>query len=152
MADSKPRAHSTVISAPGEVRTLAITDPPAGGELSVTVPDSEIWRVNAFRMQMVTDSTNTTRTIQLVFESPAGVEMLRVEATGKGQDETFQFEAAIWGFDPADINNRLRESLPMGLYLPEGSTVRTETENIQSGDQFSNAKFFAEVFRSNPTV
>lgn len=151
MPGSKAKASATTITAPGEIETVNISDPPAGGELSVTVPDYEIWHLNLFRMQMTTDSTNTTRTVQLIFESPGGIEMFRVEVAGKGQDETFQIEAAILGFDPADIGNRLRECLPNRLWLPAGAVIKTETENIQTGDQFSGAIFFVEKFPSNYT-
>lgn len=139
----------------GIFSTIVSPDPVAGAELSIVVPALERWRVYSSSFHLQTDGTNEDRNVFLTV-SDNGSEYFRTFADGvvKANQEGI-FTAAPLGFvgttglgpssihQPVDVRTIM---IPVysAAFVPSGHTLATDTDGMQSGDDYSSAVVLVE--------
>ena len=128
-----------------------VTDPDPGNDFSFTMPDTEIWEILGFSITFTTDGNTADRIVRIEFLGPDGHRLFVVTFSTKNKNETVDLILAQWGHDPDDITisggtDVSRAAIPRRMMLPPGCTIRTQTENLQTGDDFSNPHIHVERF------
>jgi hypothetical protein len=114
----------------------SFANPPAGVGLGITVPVGESWRVKAMHATLVTSATVGNRqpyltftkdgfaiaTIGTAFDTPASTTKIYNWGIGSpNYVSTFATLVQLWMPD---------------LWMPQGSQIQLQTNNIQPGDQW----------------
>lgn len=121
----------------GSVTAVGTVDPAAGAELvAFTVPAGQVWELQSLRFSLVADATVANRRVHLVFDDGtnilAKVPVLSAQAASLTWAYSFVREADNAAVQSLEVVTRLPR-----LVLPSGFRVRTVTENLQAGDNFS---------------
>lgn len=140
---------------PGIFTVVVGDDPAVGDELAVVVPASERWRVYSAAFELDTNSTLADREVFLT-ASDGGNEYFRVFADGvvKASQKGI-FTTAALGFvgttglgpssihQPADVRTVM---IPIysDAFIPGGHTLSTDTNGMQSGDDYGPAIVLVE--------
>lgn len=143
-----PGIHQDMFSGRGSVRSISGTNPGANGEISETVPTNTMWRLIGFHFQLVTDANVATRRVILVIDDGSAT-LMRVEApTSQAASQTRNY-SWLSGQGSAGTSQviDMEQALPTDLYLPQGFRIRTETDNLQVGDDFGAPRIFVEEWR-----
>lgn len=121
--------------------------PAAGAEWSLTVPDGEIWRIVSVSNFLQASAVAANREVQLTVDQggavntaliPSGVTHLLLE----GRVYSFMRGAGYRGAGAQSLH--VVTSIGDGLYVTGGGRVRSQTQNIQAGDQWSVARLWIE--------
>lgn len=126
----------------GALRSITGTTPAAGAEVSETVPTGARWEVLAFRTLLTTSATVINRLVELVLDDGA-LEYFRSGTSGQ-QAATIQGQHSFsqgWGIASFDGNANWAQTLPVGLRMGAGHRLRTTTNNLQVGDQYSLVQY-----------
>ena len=139
----------------GIFSTIVSPDPATGTELSVTVPSNERWRVYSSSFRLQADGTNEDRNVFLTV-SDNGDEYFRTFADGVVKaDQEGIFTAAPLGFvgttglgpsaihQPIDVRT-IMIPIYSEAFVPGGHTIATDTNGLQSGDDYSSAVVLVE--------
>lgn len=107
-------------------------------EISETVQASHVWDVENIAMTLVADANAANRNTSLVIEDGSGNEIYRqVISNPITASQTAKIFASKWGgSQPTDDTLVHYLTLPNELLLPAGFIIKTETENIQPGDNY----------------
>lgn len=121
----------------GGVTVAGTVDPAAGAELiAFTVPAGQVWELQTLRFTLVTSATVANRRVHLVFDDGtnvlAKVPVLSDHAASLTWSYTFAREADNVTVQGLEVVSRMPR-----LLLPAGFRVRTLTDNLQVGDNFS---------------
>jgi hypothetical protein len=121
---------------PGNVRQITGTTPAAGAEINEVVPSSTRWRVVAFTFSLVTSATVANRTTSSPNSKlqPASTTITFVGTPGG----TFTDDLIA---SPAET---IVLTMPPSHWLETNGHVRTNTLNIQAGDQYSAPLYYVE--------
>ena len=138
-ADSRPGG--------GVISVIESADPAAGVELSDIVNGNEVWRIQAIRFQLVADATSITRRVHVTIDDGTNVLMNLISSNGQVASETVDYTFAPLGtiFDTLDDDN-IVSGIPNNLLLPNPFVIRTETVNLQAGDNFGVMRILVERF------
>jgi len=136
------------VTEPGWFHSLTGTDPSAGSEISETVPTNTIWRIKAIVFSLTTDTTAVSRSVSLIIDDGTNVIFRSKAAPSQTESSTrtYIFSSVETDAD-FDVNNTVRIQIP-DLKLTEGYRVRTSTNNLQSGDNFTAPILFVEEWVS----
>lgn len=131
-----PRRSS--VEGKGLVRTIAGTDPAANTELGETVPTNARWKWLTGMCTFATDANPAGRNVKIVLDDGAN-EIYGLQA------ETNQAASSSWKYIFAELGMRSAAGIawkqlhvPPDVRLMAGFRFRTETGNIQVGDDFSD--------------
>ena len=119
------------------VTTSTGANPAAGAEVSVTVPTGEIWRLLSVRLTLVTSATAATRRVILLADN--GAATIWAAPAGNTQaaslTNNYSFTSGLSG----NLSGTAEFAVGVGedLWLPSGYRIRTNTENIQTGDDYA---------------
>lgn len=131
----------------GRLRVVNGTDPAVGAQILEVVPLGRQWRIIAIRFAFVTAAVVASRRVHLVL-TDGFTDILDV-FTGIDQltSETRNYSCAAFGTttDFADDNDILLP-LPQGIILDEESEIKTDTTNMNAGDNFGAPKILVEEF------
>lgn len=126
----------------GALRSIAGTTPGAGAEVSETVPTGARWELLAITMLLTSNATVSNRGANLTLDDGANVygrfaHVLFVTA-GLAAQLTWAAGVAVIA-----AGNAVRQTspIPAGNRLGAGHRIRTSTDNIQAGDQFSAIRY-----------
>lgn len=131
------------------------SDPAVGVELSITIPASERWRVYSASFELQASGVLADREVFLT-ASEGGNEYFRVFADGVVKaDQKGIFTTAALGFvgtaglGPSSINQPTDVRTVMipiysDAFIPGGHTLATDTNGLQSGDDYSPAMVLVE--------
>lgn len=121
---------------PGEPRAAAVPNPAAGSEVSVMLNADAYTRLEALRLELVTDGTAANRQVQLELVAAGGVIWRSPAFDAQTASLTRSYFWAIGGeFQAAPALGDHNGYLP-DLILPPASIFRTVTENLQAGDDY----------------
>jgi len=136
--------NESSIEGHGLIRSITGTNPPAGVEISETVPTGVRWRLIAIFHTLVTNATAATR--QSVWEITNGTNtQLRVNA---GQNITandiISFTVGDFGVKDTSASNANQGMIGGGLYLNAGFIIKTISQSLQAGDNYSAPQMLVE--------
>jgi hypothetical protein len=132
------------VSGQGAMRSLAGTNPAAGAELSITVPDSTRWRILAMRASLVTSGVAATRQVHLQITDGTTVVMDLPAVTTQIASLTRVYNAVASGFGQALADTQIYLPLPMNLYVAAGWTIVTLTTLLDVGDDWGAPQLYVE--------
>lgn len=121
---------------PGLMRTIVGTNPAAGAEISESVPTDARWRLVGTRFQLVTDGTVINRRVQVSIDDGVNVQLHTGATDVQVAGETKTYNAGAWGAWQADVSNQRWLALPPDIELLGGYRIRTDTLNLQAGDDY----------------
>lgn len=122
-------------------------DPNAGAEISITPRNASGWLIRTLRFQLVTDANVATRGVTLSATDGSNEWFRSAAGISQAASLTRVYAALDGGVHTAAVGSVIEIGLPVnGLWLPQGHTLRTITENIQATDQFSAVCMFVIEF------
>jgi hypothetical protein len=128
----------TSLDGAGALRLVAGTAPAAGAEIAETVPTGARWEFLSLFTTFVTDANAANRFPTLTLDD--GTNVYFRQGSGVVQTATVTIRRN-WmqavNLTTADNSNNLAITLPRGLHLRAAHVIRTVTNNIQVGDQYS---------------
>lgn len=121
---------------PGVIRTIAMGNPAAGAELSMTVPTNTRWRLLMLNATLASDITVATRQPSLLFTDGTNI-LGRVVSVNTGTaTSTVMFTWTGLGINAAVASVVNSQSIPDFVYLNGGSVISSVTTNLQAGDDW----------------
>lgn len=139
----------------GVFSVVSSPDPAAGAELSIDIPVAERWRVYSASFELQANSTMADREVFLT-ASKGSDEYFRTFADGVVKaDQKGIFTTSSLGFvgtaglGPSSINQptdvrTIMIPIYADAFIPGGHTLATDTNGMQSGDDYSTAAILAE--------
>lgn len=129
----------------GRLRVVTVANPGAGLDVAI-VQDARVrWKVLALRLLYVADANVANRAVELVF-TVGGLEVMRIGATTPhvaGLTRIHQWYMSDRA-SPQSGSTVQNEHIPIGLLINNGTTISTDTGNIQVGDQISDVRMMVE--------
>lgn len=111
-------------------------DPAAGAEVSVTVPDGEVWELFSVRVQLVCDATVANRRSALSL-TDGTTEFFRAHSiANQTASETTTYQFADMYQHTSQLLGKLAIRIPQSFTLLGGWTVETQTDSLQAGDDY----------------
>lgn len=133
----------TINSIHGRLRSITGTDPAAQAEISETVPDRRRWFIKSIYFALVTDGTVANRRVSLILDDGTNIlwKITCSTAHPASCNYTYSF-AQIFAAETLS-NCSCFHSLPF-LALPAGARIRTSTDELKAGDNFSAPQLLVE--------
>lgn len=120
-------------------RVVRVADPGANTEISISSTGASFWLVRSLVATLTTDATVADRTVRI--EQSDGTSTYFVASAGEVQAASLTRRyGAHPGADGSLTAGGVR-GIPLdayGLVVPPGHVVRTDTENLQAGDEYSD--------------
>jgi len=131
----------------GSFVTKTSANPAVNTEISLSVPQGEIWHVLYGSATLVADSTAASRRVHFIFapSDGASVDLWGTSIQTLSQTRKYNLSQLPGKIDGAD-NDDLAIPIPIEMWLDGGSTITTETQNIQAGDDWSALQLVVERF------
>lgn len=131
----------------GFITEIASANPAAGAELTLTVPDGELWHVKAISTHFTTDANVADRVPHFVFTGPGGLLIHTWAAAVFAASEAAFISCAQWG-NISGVSNMddFRIEMPSDIWLPPASTITSVTQNLQVGDDYTAMVVLVEKF------
>jgi hypothetical protein len=126
----------------GAIRSITGTTPGAGVDVSETVPSGARWELLSFEATLLTSAVVGTRTPLLVMTD--GVNELIAAQTLIGTPASTTTLYGWWpgsGSPTVAIASRANAQIPIGYQLLGGYKIKTVTQNIVGGDQWSAVQY-----------
>lgn len=123
------------------------TDPAAGAEMSYSLPANRIYHIRSIKITLVTDATVANRRVHLnVLESNGGtMEFISSVDQPASTTRTYWFEP-ISGLGTYADDNDIIVPIIDNIWVRGGTLTRTQTTNIQAGDNYGIANHWMEEF------
>lgn len=121
----------------GRPRTIVGSDPAAGAEVSETVPTNAMWRLLSMAVTIVCDATVATRTPGLALDDGTNLYYRGPVGQASTASQTTVYTFANVGASQGAGGVAAVQVAPYELYLPPASRIRTITNNLQAGDDYS---------------
>jgi hypothetical protein len=132
------------ISQPGAIRVVTGTDPAAGAECSDAVPTGARWRILSYTATFVADATVINRFPIITIDDGANIQYRGESAEAVTASQTRIFHAAPGTHRLALVNSHETWLFPIGLRMLAGHRVRTQTNNLQAGDNWGAPQILVE--------
>ena len=133
------------VEGPGLIRSITGTNPAAGVEISETVPTGARWRLLSIFFGLTTDATAATRIIQITLNDGTTdittIQAFRTQTASISLSYYFN----LLGPDRTNLTgaSEVMQTLPEVL-LMAGYKVKTNSYNIQAGDDFAVPQILVE--------
>ena len=123
------------------------TNPAAGVEISEVVPTGQHWRLRGVRFQFVTSGTVASRRVHLNINIGQGPGFDMFAEIDQTASQTREYTCLPLGAvqDSSDDDDIII-AIPDNLILMQGSEIRTQTVNLQVGDDFGIPYLWVEKF------
>lgn len=132
------------ISGRGVIRSITGTDPAAGAEILEVVPTGARWRPIALAVSLVTDATVTNRSPELFFsDGTLAFYSCDPPAVQTASLNRF-YNGSCGGERLAAIAENPQWNIPNELILLAGFKIRTNTLNLQAGDNWAAPQMLVE--------
>jgi hypothetical protein len=132
------------IDGSGVLRSITGTDPAAGAEISETVPTNARWYLYTFRASLVTDATVANRQPVLVVDDGTSELFRAAHPLNQTAGTTWMNSWTVVGAGSSGGGFGVIHALPDRVILPGGSRIRTVTNAIQAGDNWSAPQLLVE--------
>lgn len=131
----------------GMITQVLGSNPAAGAEASISVPQGEIWLVHAVRVQLVTDANAANRRPHFVFTGPGGAIYDTANDVDIAANSTVNLSAAVYGsLRGGSQDNDLFYPMAHNTWIGPEGTITTETVNIQVGDNYGIPRALVEKY------
>jgi len=125
---------------PGAVVATNATNPAAGAEWNITVPDGEMWRIMAIRFNLVTSATVANRRVHVSLEVGGAPAFELISSVDQAASLTRAYTCqAVGGAGTFSDDNDILIAMPDNMLIPGGDIIRTLTTNLQAGDDYGVA-------------
>lgn len=139
----------SMLEGPGNIRSIAGSNPAAGVEVSETVPTGARWRLIALAAQLVTDATAANRLPRLLIDDGASVYYQSDPAAAQTAATTVNHVAGAAVQRSAVVSSTASWALPNDLRLSAGHRIRTSTASLQAGDNWDIPQLLVEEWLEN---
>ena len=125
-------------SGAGLQRVATVANPAAGADWSITVPAGAQWLLQSVNAQLVTSATAGTRIPSLVItDNAAHVVFTGVASLSQAASLTYTYSWSPGAVASPAGSTSVSGPLPALLRLQPGWVIKTVTQGIQAGDQWS---------------
>ncbi len=124
---------------PPYARPIAIANPAAGADFTITVPAGRTWEILGVAGQFTTSAVAGNRTPSLFLQvrgNPAGISITSGAVIPASQGNNMCWGIGLPAFGPLD--GTLNTALPQRMLLNAGDKLGSSTAGILAGDQWSN--------------
>lgn len=134
-------------------QVLRGTDPAAGGEFALTAPGGEFWRIVSLAFTLVTSAAVANRVVSLVGDDQTDAWFRVVSNQNVPAGQTVNYCAFSGAPGNAAVNNKVMIPFPdNGLLVPPGMRLRSVTDLVDVGDQYSAVRALVQVFPQGPAT
>ena len=137
--------QSTGVFMMGFLKTVTVSNPAAGADISTAVPAGKVWRLVSIQGKLVTSATVANRTVRWSIDDGANV-FYAVDANFTQAASLTETYSAGFGIVSANSNTFAISPFPGVLLLPAGFRINTVTTAIQATDQWSAITLLVEEF------
>ena len=139
-----PGIYEAIRSGQGAIRSITGSTPAAGAEITEVVPTPATWRIMLITYQLTTSAAVASRDSQLIFDD--GSHILMQMSTGQFQTatNTLRYSWSPYGGAVGNVNPLIFFPIPPGIFLNSTMRWRTNTNNIQAGDQYTAPQYLVE--------
>lgn len=134
----------TTVGLPGAIRSVTGTDPAAGAEILETVPTGARWRLITFAAVLTTDATVATREGQLLIDDGSTVVFRSPASNNHVASSAITYSAAASSAAMGTSAGVRGVGLHPEILLPAGFRIRTNTINLQAGDNWAAPQLLVE--------
>jgi hypothetical protein len=127
-------------------RSTLTSDPAAGVEITVTMGAGSRINLKAVTYTLVTSAAVATRCSHLIIDDGTNVLLDLPSSTTQTASLTYVYYWAAYAYAVGLIGTKVYNPLPTGLILPTLWRLRTSTDLIDSGDNYSAARYWAEFY------
>lgn len=121
----------------GKLYTDSFVPPAAGAEISVAVPSHLLWKIKSINFNLVTDVTAVIRTVGLLIDDTVQVGVFAISPNTQALSLTYHYYAHPTApATPTILGTTLVIPIPPDLIITGSSTIKTQTTNLQAGDQY----------------
>ena len=135
----------------GAVLEQQIANPAAGAEWTFTVPAGQVMEILSLHWVLATSAAVANRVSGFEILDGAG-NVVGIWRGGAVQAASLTENYSIGPFDgQSDPNGNFGAIIvpaPQGLHLPAGFTIRSLSQNLQAGDQYSQIWMAIELFNA----
>lgn len=134
----------STVSGRGALNDELQTDPAAGDEFSITIPNRARQRLVSAFFTLVTDGTAADRRFTLELATVGGVMVQTLATASQPASTTRSYSLAHWGESPGLIASTEMINWPDHAFMSGGNFLRTNTANLQAGDNYVAPLLFIE--------
>jgi len=132
---------------PGNMQALTAANPAAGADFVVAPSGNLRWRIQAVSALLTTSAAVANRIVHAEVEDSGGVTLSDVAAlTAQVASTAVQYTFMPGVSSQATVDGAQLISLPPAMFLDNGMQIASETTGIQAGDQWSNIRFYVEMW------
>lgn len=128
----------------GFSKSFNVVNPAAGADFVMVVPAGLRFQAKSFSATFVASASVATRNISVIVDDGANIVWQTDVTAGVTAGQTVAVSGTTTNAAVGIVATTLFVVIPPGLYLPAGWRIRTNTANIQGGDQWSNIWFAIE--------
>lgn len=119
-------------------RVVQVNPPAAGAEFSITPTNAAGWLVQTIRFLFATSAVVATRVPSLLFTDGTTRWGGVIPANGQTQSTTFAYMGVSGTSRGSLAGSHIAMDFPVGgVWLPQGHSITSFTDNRDVGDQFS---------------
>jgi len=127
------------------LRPVAIAQPAAGAEWTITVPGYAYWRVLSIAAQLTASAVAASRSPRINVASSEGIFLTCSSPSNQTANQIVTYCVANFGLNAILNNNRVVLGMPLDrLWLQPGWTIKSQTTQIDAGDQWANIIAYVE--------
>jgi len=134
------------LDGPGAIYNKTGTNPPAGAQISETVPTNARWRLKLMSFTLNADAAGANRRVAIVFDSGAGGSVFYRNycASEQAPGAVTRYDIAHLGWGQTTISGINAINMPPNIILPQGYRIRTAVNNFVGTDNFSEPQMLIE--------
>lgn len=132
------------LEGPGQLHSLQVTNPAAGADWTLTCANKQRLRIDSFAAVFVASATVASRNIQIIVDDGANLMWADDTPTTVAAGATVNLTVTQTNIPTGVVASILHCVIPPALALASGWRLRSSTQNIQVGDQWSNIFFNVE--------
>lgn len=125
------------LEGPGRIRSFTGTNPAAGVEITESVPAGAAWRIISMLATLATDANAANRQVRVLLDDGANIHYEHTASASVIANSTLPFCFSDNGVESQSNLNLLNVALPTMTWLPAGHRIRTNTVNLQAGDNWT---------------
>ncbi len=129
---------------PGWLHSLQQGNPVAGADWALNVNVTARMRVRALAATLTTSAAVANRQVEIIVDDSVNTYYIDDVPANIVASTTTQITAADFNVPTGIVTTILHASIPSDLILPNPHRIRSNTVNLQAGDQWSNIWFHVE--------
>jgi hypothetical protein len=135
------------------LKTVVVVAPAAGAELNISPRGGEMWRVLSLVFSLATDANVANRGVRLTVDDGTSVHWCAIAPTLQAASLTTRY--GVYAGAGREATSADTTTFPLGdggQWLLGGWRLRTDTNNIQAGDQYTGIVALVEEYHTGPNA